>query len=145
MRINRKFANVDNTQFIAYIAPYIHQKQSLQVYIMMCIQYGILEHLMNAQNLLGVFQACPKWPTKSTKFDARGHFVPVLPIFHVYSSNRLVLSIHYSAQSFWDCRVLVSPRFWSRITSVHHRIPYQVFRGATPIFGSGTEQRKNVF
>ena len=29
MRIHRKFANVDNMRYIAYISPYIHQNQFL--------------------------------------------------------------------------------------------------------------------
>ena len=66
MRKNRTFANVDNMQFIAYISPYIHHNQSLQVHIMICIQYDVLEQLLNVQNRVGVLQACPKWTTKST-------------------------------------------------------------------------------
>ena len=79
--MTREFANVDNMQFIAYILPYIHQNQSLQGYIIMCIQYGALEHLLNVQNLLGVLQACPNSATKSTQFDTSGHFVPVFAYF----------------------------------------------------------------
>ena len=57
----------------------------MNAYMVLLKYDSVLEYSLSVQDLLGLLQACPKWPTKSPKFVAGGHFY----LFFVYFSYEI--------------------------------------------------------